>query len=124
MDPLAYEDGTYRGINTPHVPSPVILHPHAHEDGTIEVSETSALKPQTPGKYPKENILHKEHAESFKSRHFQRVIYMAACATTEVFHVSALCTHACYCEVLSLILKCPYVFVIQHFQVSAAGTFI
>ena len=27
----------------------------------IEGSETSAFKPQTPGKYPKENILHKEH---------------------------------------------------------------
>ena len=25
----------------------------------IEGSETSAFKPQTPGKYPKENILHK-----------------------------------------------------------------
>jgi len=31
-------------------------------------SETSAFKPQTPGKYPKENILHKEHGESLKSR--------------------------------------------------------
>ena len=30
----------------------------------IEGSETSAFKPQTPGKYPKENILHKEHGES------------------------------------------------------------
>jgi hypothetical protein len=29
----------------------------------------SAFKPQTPGKYPKENILHKEHSESLKSRH-------------------------------------------------------
>jgi len=34
----------------------------------IEGSETSAFKPQTPGKYPKENILHKEHGESLKSR--------------------------------------------------------
>ena len=32
----------------------------------IEGSETSAFKPQTPGKYPKENILHKEHGESLK----------------------------------------------------------
>jgi len=37
----------------------------------IEGSETSAFKPQTPGKYPKENILHKEHGESLKSRHLQ-----------------------------------------------------
>jgi len=35
----------------------------------IEGSETSAFKPQTPGKYPKENMLHKEHGESLKSRH-------------------------------------------------------
>jgi hypothetical protein len=33
-----------------------------------EPSKTSAFKPQTPGKYPKENILHKEHGESLKSR--------------------------------------------------------
>jgi hypothetical protein len=32
----------------------------------IEGSETSAFKHQTPGKYPKENILHKEHGESLK----------------------------------------------------------
>jgi len=31
-------------------------------------SETSAFKTQTPGKYPKENILDKEHGESLKSR--------------------------------------------------------
>ena len=34
----------------------------------IEGSETSAFRPQTPGNYPKENILHKEHGESLKSR--------------------------------------------------------
>jgi hypothetical protein len=34
----------------------------------IEGSETSAFKPQTPVKYPKENILHNEHGESLKSR--------------------------------------------------------
>ena len=34
----------------------------------IEGSEKSGFKPQTPGKYPKENILHKEHGESLKSR--------------------------------------------------------
>jgi hypothetical protein len=37
----------------------------------IEGSETWALKTQTPGKYPKENILHKEHGESLKSRKLQ-----------------------------------------------------
>jgi hypothetical protein len=39
----------------------------------IEGSETSAFKPQTPGKYPKENILHKEHGESLKSRHISHL---------------------------------------------------
>jgi hypothetical protein len=34
----------------------------------IEGSETSAFKTQTPGKYSKENILHKENGESLKSR--------------------------------------------------------
>jgi len=33
-----------------------------------EGSETSAFKTQMPGKYPKENILHKEHGKSLKSR--------------------------------------------------------
>jgi len=36
----------------------------------IEGSETSAFKPQTPGNYSKENILHKEHGESLKSRQY------------------------------------------------------
>jgi len=40
----------------------------------IEGSETSAFKPQTPGKYPKENILHKEHGESLKSRQNHAVL--------------------------------------------------
>jgi len=34
----------------------------------IEGSETSAIRTQTPGNYPKENILHIEHGESLKSR--------------------------------------------------------
>jgi len=41
----------------------------------IEGSETSAFKPLTPGKYPKENILHKEHGESLKSRHPDTSLY-------------------------------------------------
>ena len=35
---------------------------------TIESSETSAIKTQTPGNYPKENITQIEHGESLKSR--------------------------------------------------------
>jgi len=34
----------------------------------IEGSETSAIRTQTPGNYPKENILHIENGESLKSR--------------------------------------------------------
>jgi len=34
----------------------------------IEVSETSAIRTQTPGNYPKENILHIEQGESWKPR--------------------------------------------------------
>jgi len=33
----------------------------------IEGSETSAIITQTPGNYPKENILYIEHGESLKS---------------------------------------------------------
>jgi hypothetical protein len=36
----------------------------------IEGSETSAISNQTPGKHPKENILHVKHGESLKSRKF------------------------------------------------------
>jgi len=32
----------------------------------IEGSETSAIRTQTAGNYPKENILHIEHGESLK----------------------------------------------------------
>ena len=34
----------------------------------IEYSETSAYIIQTPGNYPKENIIYSEHGESLKSR--------------------------------------------------------
>jgi len=33
----------------------------------IEGSETSAIRTQTPGNYPKENMLHIEHGGSLKS---------------------------------------------------------
>ena len=34
----------------------------------IECSETSAYIIQTPGNYPKENVIYSEHGESLKSR--------------------------------------------------------
>jgi hypothetical protein len=42
----------------------------------IEGSETSAINNQTPGKYPKETILHVKHGESLKSRTFYRILYV------------------------------------------------
>jgi hypothetical protein len=36
--------------------------------GLIEGSEMSAHIKQTPGNYPKENVLYSEHGESLKSR--------------------------------------------------------
>jgi len=43
----------------------------------IEGSETSAIRTQTPGNYPKENILHIENGESLKSR-IQEIYFEAA----------------------------------------------
>jgi hypothetical protein len=39
----------------------------------IEGSETSAISNQTPGKHPKENMLHTKHGESLKSRIFMEI---------------------------------------------------
>jgi len=36
---------------------------------SIEVSETSDFRTQTPGNYPRENILHNEQGESLKSKY-------------------------------------------------------
>jgi len=43
----------------------MILHTSAYEDGT---SETSAIINQTPGNYPKGNLLYSVQGESLKSR--------------------------------------------------------
>jgi hypothetical protein len=46
----------------------------------IEGSETSAYTNQTPGNYPKENLLYSEHGESLKSRilgsHYVAAFYL------------------------------------------------
>jgi len=65
----------------------------------IEGSETSTFKPQTPGKYPKENILHKEHGESLKLWHFI-LIYL----------------DLTWCEICRKILRCviPVVLVLSE----------
>jgi len=56
----------------------------------IEGSETSAFKPQTLGKYPKENILHNEHGESLKSRHIN---FLDQSPSFHVFQKYVLCWH-------------------------------
>jgi len=38
----------------------------------IEGSETPAIIIQTPGNYPKENLLYSVHGESLKSRRYQK----------------------------------------------------
>ena len=53
----------------------------------IEGSETSTFKPQTLGKYPKENILHNEHGESLKSRQ-PEVTYQLWCGRTRKTYAS------------------------------------
>ena len=39
----------------------------------IVSSETSAIRTQTPGNYPKRNKLHLEHGESLKTRFMHRI---------------------------------------------------
>jgi hypothetical protein len=48
----------------------------------IEGSETSAISNQTPGKHPKENIVHVKHGESLKSRMF--TLSYRSLSTTDV----------------------------------------
>jgi len=43
---------------------------------TIECSETSAIRTQTSGNYPKENTLHIEHGESLKSRRVKSDLFV------------------------------------------------
>jgi len=45
----------------------------------IEGSETSAISIVTPGKYPKENILHTGHGESLKSRNLIVILFCFVC---------------------------------------------
>ena len=54
----------------------------------IECSETSAYIIQTPGKYPKENVIHSEHGESLKSRINNRNIAYFSDYTTQTDYQS------------------------------------
>jgi len=49
--PLAYQ--TLSGINTPHIPCPVILHPSAFEDGTDKVFLNVGYQNSDAGELPK-----------------------------------------------------------------------
>jgi hypothetical protein len=55
----------YIGTHTPS--QPFLIHLPLKMEPTVS-SETSANKTQTPGIYPKENILNLEHGENLKSR--------------------------------------------------------
>jgi hypothetical protein len=61
-----HRDTTIKITNKMHYIVYRILLPKKME--LIEGSETSAISNQTPGKYPKENLLHVKHGESLKSR--------------------------------------------------------
>ena len=53
-----------------------------------QCSETQAYKIQTPGNYPEENIQHKEHGESLKSRiYLDRFSLLLFCAVTEYVYL-------------------------------------
>jgi len=63
----------------------------------IVSSETSAIRTQTPGNYPKRNKLHLEHGESLKTRilalliqHAKHMCHVVICflsGTTIYFHI-------------------------------------
>ena len=55
----------------------------------IEGSETSNFKTQTPGKYPKENILYTEHGESLKSRNIDSCLYLVLLFQVSVLKISS-----------------------------------
>ena len=49
---------TLSAINTPHIPSSVILHPPAYENGTDRRLRNVGYQQCDAGNYPKENTLH------------------------------------------------------------------
>ena len=53
----------------------------------IVSSETSAIRTQTSGNYPKRNNLHLEHGESLRTRLHKSVIYFV-CQNTNVLAIS------------------------------------
>jgi hypothetical protein len=55
------------GINTPHIPIPVILHRPAYEDGTDRGFRNVGYQYSDAGeKHPKENILHIKQRQKLK----------------------------------------------------------
>jgi len=61
----------------------------------IVSSETSAIKSQTPGNYPKRNKLHLQHGESLKRRN--NVYICTECTSLVVsFHKIGLIIHNTY----------------------------
>ena len=58
----AYDLHTVHFIHLPMMMEPIVS------------SETSAIKSQTPGNYPKRNKLHLQHGESLRTRIFKGIL--------------------------------------------------
>jgi len=52
----------------------------------IVSSETSAIRTQTPGNYPKRNKLHLEHGESLKTRYIWIICFYGFFVVVEYVH--------------------------------------
>ena len=60
---------SYQENQIPHTSLPLVYFIHLPMKMELIVSsETSAIRTQTPGNYPKRNKLHLEHGESLKTR--------------------------------------------------------
>ena len=69
-------------------------------------SYTSAIRTQTPGNYPKENILHIEHGESLKSRIHKS--HLKLIKTVKVVSSNSMFCHNCYQCCLHILLPLSF----------------
>ena len=85
----------------------------------IEGSETSAIRTQTPGNYPKENILHIEHGESLKSRTIFPCFFISSIAIlhSSSYHLffnvsllSSISVNCCFVSLIIVLMFLPFLF--------------
>jgi len=69
----------------------------------IVSSETSAIRTQTPGNYPKRNNLHLEHGESLRTRLLTVVSLLCIVLLSCVYH----------CYVMCIVLLCVCIAVLR-----------